>query len=162
MWKERVHQPQILMSLMGISKSSEKQESIIHRKLLVRWMYLGYRVLVENEWTGNLFQMRIVMGGLTVTLANLQMMAVQAAFSQLQQSLAQYVVLWFFSLVCLFVIVFTCQYVPESRDRDQPEVQAKFERLGKVVRASPWVSPCPSPSATSLRKLHFKTQLFTQ
>ena len=106
--------------------------------------------------------MRIVMGGLTVTLANLQMMGVQAAFSQLQQSLAQYVVLWFFSLVCLFVILFTCQYVPESRNREQSVVEAKFERLGKVVRVSPWVSPCPSPSATSVRKLHFKTQLFTQ
>ena len=106
--------------------------------------------------------MRIVMGGLTVTLANLQLMGAQAAFSQLQQSLAQYVVLWFFSLVCLFVILFTCQYVPESRNREQSVVEAKFERLGKVVRASPWVSPCPSPSATSLRKLHFKTQLFTQ
>ena len=106
--------------------------------------------------------MRIVMGGLTLSLANLQMLAVQAAFSQLEQRVAQYVVLWFFSLVCLFVIMFTCQYVPETSNRDQPVVQAKFDRLGKVVRASPWVSPCPSPSATSVRKLHFKTQLFTQ
>ena len=106
--------------------------------------------------------MRIVMGGLTVTLANLQMLAVQAVFSQLEQSVAQYGLLWFFSLVCLFVIVFSCQYVPETASRDHSVVQAKFERLGKVVRVSPWVSPCPSPSASSLRKLHFKTQLFTQ
>ena len=107
--------------------------------------------------------MRTVMGGLTVTLANLQMLGVQAVFSHLQQRVApHYLVLWFFSLFCLFVIVFTCQYVPETRNRDHPVVQAKFERLGKVVRASPWVTPCPSPSATSLRKLHFKTQLFTQ
>ena len=106
--------------------------------------------------------MRIVMGGLTVTLANLQLVGVQAVFSCLKQRVAQHVFLWFFSLLCLFVVVFTCQYVPETRNRDQPAVQAKFERLGKVVRASPWVSPCPSPSATSVRKLHFKTQLFTQ
>ena len=106
--------------------------------------------------------MRIEMGGLTLSLANLQLLAIQAAFSQVEQSVAQYVVLWFFSLVCLFVIMFTCQYVPETSNRDQSLVQAKFDRLGKVVRASPWVSPCPSPSATSVRKLHFKTQLFTQ
>ena len=106
--------------------------------------------------------MRIVMGGLTVTLANLQMLAVRAVFSQLEPSVSRHLVLWFFSLVCLFVILFTCQYVPETRSRDQPVVQTKFARLGKVVRASPWVSPCPSPSATSVRKLHFKTQLFTQ
>ena len=110
----------------------------------------------------NVFQMRIVMGGLTVTLTNLQMLGVRAVFSQLEQSVAQYGVLWFFSLVCLFVIVFSCQYVPETARRDHSVVEGKFERLGKVARASPWVSPCPSPSATSVRKLHFKTQLFTQ
>ena len=97
-------------------------------------------------------------------LVRVQFLAVKdlAGLSQLEQRVAQYVVLWFFSLVCLFVIVFTCQYVPETSNRDHPVVQAKFDRLGKVVRASPWVSPCPSPSATSVRKLHFKTQLFTQ
>jgi len=106
--------------------------------------------------------MRIVMGGLTLTLANLEVLAARAVFSGLEQRVGRHVLLWLFSAHSLFVILFTCQYVPETRDRDQAVVQCKFVRLGKVVRASPWVSPCPSPSATSLRRLQFKTQLFTQ
>ena len=42
------------------------------------------------------------------------------------------------------------------------QIEHKFLKLGKVIRASPWSTPCPSPSATSVRKLHFKSHLFTQ
>ena len=106
--------------------------------------------------------MRIIMGGLTLTLANLLVLAARAVLAGLEQRVARHVLLWLFSTHCLFVIIFTCQYVPESKEREEAVVECKFVRLGKVVRASPWVTPCPSPSATSVRKLHFKTQLFTQ
>ena len=106
--------------------------------------------------------MRIVMGGLTLTLANTEILAARALFSALEQNLPKYALLWLFSANCLFVMMFTCQYIPETRDRSEDVIETKFVRLGKVVRASPWVTPCPSPSATSVRRLHFKTHLFTQ
>ena len=107
-------------------------------------------------------QYRCVWAGLTLATQHAALLALTSLAPALEAATHNYSLFWFFSGVCVLVIVFSLHYVPETRGRDTATIEAKFARLGKVARASPWVTPCPSPSASSVRRLHFKSQLFTQ
>lgn len=107
-------------------------------------------------------QTRCVWGGLTLTLHHLELVLAEALMPSLETIISHATLFWFFAIVVLCVIFFTCYYVPETKNRDLASIEFKFSKLGKVSRASPWITPCPSPSASSVRKLHFKSHLFTQ
>ena len=107
-------------------------------------------------------QHRCVWAGLTLALQHAALLALTSLAPALEAATHNYSLFWLFSGVCVLVVVFSLHYVPETRGRDLATIEAKFARLGKVARASPWVTPCPSPSASSVRRLHFKSQLFTQ
>jgi len=107
-------------------------------------------------------EMRSLMGGLTVAISNLELFVVVKTFPNLEGWMGDYGVFWLYTFACFGAIVFTLSYIPETKDKDLMKVEHKFAKLRKVVRASPWVTPLPSPSVNSVRKLHFKGHLFTQ
>jgi len=107
-------------------------------------------------------EMRSLMGGLTVALSNLELFIVVKTFPNLEEFMGDYGVFWLYAFACFCAIIFTLSYIPETKDKDLSKVEDKFAKLRKVIRASPWVTPLPSPSVNSVRKLHFKTHLFTQ
>jgi len=107
-------------------------------------------------------EMRSLMGGLTVALSSLELFVVVKTFPNLEESIGDFGVFWLYACVCFGAIIFTLSYIPETKDKDLTKVEGKFAKLGKVIHASPWVTPLPSPSVNSVRKLHFKTHLFTQ
>lgn len=107
-------------------------------------------------------QTRCVWGGLTLALSQFELILGTYIMPKMEEVVAKYTLFWFFAIMCVCVIIFTCNYIPETKNRDVSKIEHKFLKLGKVIRASPWSTPCPSPSATSVRKLHFKSHLFTQ
>lgn len=107
-------------------------------------------------------EMRCLMGGLTVAISNLELLLVVKTFPNLDEFLGKYGIFWLYAFGCFGAIIFTLSYIPETKDKDLTMVEGKFAKLGKVIHASPWVTPLPSPSVNSVRKLHFKTHLFTQ
>jgi len=107
-------------------------------------------------------EMRSLMGGLTIAISNLELFIVVKTFPNLEESIGDYGVFWLYAFACFGAILFTLSYIPETKDKDLMKVEQKFAKLRKVVRASPWITPVPSPSVNSVRKLHFKGHLFTQ
>jgi len=107
-------------------------------------------------------EMRSLIGGFTVALSNIELLIVVETFPSLEESLGNHGVFWLYSAACFCVIIFTLSYIPETKDKPLTKVGLKFARLRKVTPASPWVTPLPSPSLNSVRKLHFKTHMFTQ
>jgi len=107
-------------------------------------------------------EMRSLMGGLTIALSNLELFIVVKTFPNLEYLMGDHGVFWLYAFACFGAIVFTLSYIPETKDKVLTKVENKFAKLGKVERASPWVTPVPSPSVGSVRKLHFKTHLFTK
>jgi len=107
-------------------------------------------------------QLRSVLGGLTIALSNLELFVVVKTFPDLQRLVGDHGVYWIYAGACFLAIVFTVAYVPETKDKSLIQVENKFDRLRRTHRASPWVSPMPSPSVNSVRKLQFQSQMFTQ
>lgn len=107
-------------------------------------------------------QLRSVQGGLTIALSNLELFVVVKTFSDLEKVVGDHGVYWIYAGACFLAIVFTVAYVPETKDKSLIQVENKFDRLRRTHRASPWVSPMPSPSVNSVRKLQFQSHMFTQ
>lgn len=107
-------------------------------------------------------EMRSVLGGLTICLSNLEMFVVVKTFPTLEALVGDHGIFWIYAGSCFLAILFTISYVPETKDMSLIQVENKFDRLRRTLRASPWVSPIPSPSVNSVRKLQIRTQMFTQ
>lgn len=107
-------------------------------------------------------EMRSLMGGFTIAIANLELFIVVKTFPNLEHLMGDHGVFWLYAFACFSAIVFTLSYIPETKDKELTKVENKFAKLGKVERVSPWVTPVPSPSVGSVRKLHLKTHLFTK
>merc|ERR550539_412853 len=98
-------------------------------------------------------ELRSVLAGLTTMLTNIMMAVAIKTFTNLDSLLGHHGLVWFYSAACFGAILLTLSYVPETND--------KFAKLRKTVRASPWVTPLPSPSVNSVRKFQYKSQMFT-
>lgn len=107
-------------------------------------------------------EMRSVLGGLTIAISNIELFVVVKTFPNLEELVGDHGVFWIYAGACFLAIVFTLSYIPETKDKSLIQVETKFDRLRRTIRASPWVSPLPSPSLNSVRKLQFKTMMFTQ
>jgi len=107
-------------------------------------------------------EMRSILGGLTIALSNLELFIVVKTFPNLETAIGDHGVFWIYAGACFLAIIFTLSYIPETKDKALIQMESKFDRLRKVNRASPWVSPIPSPSVNSVRKLQFQTMMFTQ
>jgi len=107
-------------------------------------------------------QLRSVQGGLTIALSNLELFVVVKTFTDLEQLIGDHGVFWIYAGACFLAILFTVAYIPETKDKSLIQVENKFDRLRRTHRASPWVSPLPSPSVNSVRKLQFQSHMFTQ
>ena len=94
-------------------------------------------------------------------LTNIMMALVVKSFTNLESLLGHYGVVFLYSGACFGAILLTLSYVPETKDKSLTVIHDKFARL-KAARASPWVTPLPSPSVNSVRKFQYKTQMFTQ
>ena len=95
-------------------------------------------------------------------ITNILMAVAIKTFTNLDSLLGHYGLVWFYSAACFGAILLTLSYVPETKDRSLTVINDKFARLRKTVRASPWVTPLPSPSVNSVRKFQYKSQMFTQ
>jgi len=107
-------------------------------------------------------EMRSVLGGLTIALSNVEMFVVVKTFPNLEGLVGDHGIFWIYAGACFLAILFTLSYIPETKDKSLIQVENKFDRLRRTLRASPWVSPMPSPSVNSVRKLQIRTQMFTQ
>jgi len=106
-------------------------------------------------------ELRSVMAGLTTMLTNIMMALALKTFTNLESLLGHHGVVFLYSGACFGAILLTLSYVPETKDKSLTVIQDKFARL-KPERASPWVTPLPSPSVNSVRKFQYKSQMFTQ
>jgi len=107
-------------------------------------------------------ELRSVQAGLTTMITNITMAVAIKTFTNLDSVLGHYGLVWLYSAACFGAILLTLSYVPETKDRSLTVIADKFARLRKTVRASPWVTPLPSPSVNSVRKFQYKSQMFTQ
>jgi len=107
-------------------------------------------------------ELRSVLAGLTTMVTNIMMAVVVKTFTNLEGLLGHSGVVWLYSAACFGAILFTLSYVPETKDKPLTVINDKFARLRKPERASPWVTPLPSPSVNSVRKFQYKSQMFTQ
>lgn len=107
-------------------------------------------------------EMRSVLAGLTTTITNIMMAIVLKTFTNLETLLGHHGLILLYSGACFGAILLTLSYVPETKDKSLTVINDKFARLRKPERASPWVTPCPSPSVNSVRKFQYKSQMFTQ
>ena len=107
-------------------------------------------------------ELRSVLAGLTTMLTNIMMAVVVKTFTNLETLLGHSGVVWLYSAACFGAILFTLSYIPETKDKPLTVINDKFARLRKPERASPWVTPLPSPSVNSVRKFQYKSQMFTQ
>merc|ERR1719415_227013 len=107
-------------------------------------------------------ELRSVLAGLTTMLTNIMMAVAIKTFTNLDSLLGHHGLVWLYSAACFGAILLTLSYVPETKDRSLTVINDKFARLRKTVRASPWVTPLPSPSVNSVRKFQYKSQMFTQ
>merc|ERR1711963_750322 len=107
-------------------------------------------------------ELRSVLAGLTTMITNILMAIAIKTFTNLDSLLGHYGLVWLYSAACFGAILLTLSYVPETKDRSLTVINDKFARLRKTVRASPWVTPLPSPSVNSVRKFQYKSQMFTQ
>ena len=107
-------------------------------------------------------ELRSVLAGLTTTNTNIMMAIVLKTFTNLESLLGHEGVVWLYAGACFGAILLTLSYVPETKDRSLTVINDKFARLRKPERASPWVTPLPSPSVNSVRKFQYKSQMFTQ
>lgn len=107
-------------------------------------------------------ELRSVLAGLTTMITNITMALAIKTFTNLDSLLGHHGLVWFYSAACFGAILLTLSYVPETKDKSLTVINDKFARLRKTVRASPWVTPLPSPSVNSVRKFQYKSQMFTQ
>jgi len=107
-------------------------------------------------------ELRSVLAGLTTMLTNIMMAVAIKTFTNLDSLLGHHGLVWLYSAACFGAILLTLSYVPETKDKSLTVINDKFARLRKTVRASPWVTPLPSPSVNSVRKFQYKSQMFTQ
>merc|ERR1711994_880463 len=107
-------------------------------------------------------ELRSVLAGLTTMLTNILMAVAIKTFTNLDSLLGHYGLVWLYAAACFGAILLTLSYVPETKDKSLTVINDKFARLRKTVRASPWVTPLPSPSVNSVRKFQYKSQMFTQ
>merc|ERR1711874_553176 len=94
-------------------------------------------------------ELRSVLAGLTTMLTNIMMAVAIKTFTNLDSLLGHHGLVWFYSAACFGAILLTLSYVPETKDKSLTVINDKFARLRKTVRASPWVTPLPSPSVNS-------------
>ena len=61
-------------------------------------------------------------GGLTLTLHQLELILAAALMPSLETIVSNATLFWFFAIVALCVIFFTCYYIPETKNRDLSSV----------------------------------------
>ncbi|XP_023343145.1 facilitated trehalose transporter Tret1-2 homolog [Eurytemora carolleeae] len=107
-------------------------------------------------------ELRSLLGGMTIAISNIELFLVVKTFPNLEESIGDHGVFWLYAGACFLAIFFTFSYIPETKDKSLMQVEGKFDRLRSTARASPWVTPLPSPSVSSVRKLQVQTLMFTQ
>lgn len=122
-------------------------------------------------YTAELFptELRSLLAGLTMSLASLSLLLARSLAPAIAALLPPHGVVWLAASACLVALLFTVSTIPETRHAALGQIPGKLAAWRKEARASPWVTPVPSPShsraATPVRelgKMDFKTQMFTK
>jgi hypothetical protein len=122
-------------------------------------------------YTAELFptELRSLLAGLTVSLASLALLTARSLAPAIEAALPPHGVAWLAASACLGALLFTLSAIPETRHKELGQIPGKLAAWRKEARASPWVTPVPSPghsrAATPVRELDkrdLKTQMFTK
>lgn len=116
-------------------------------------------------YTAELFpsELRSLLSGLTVSFSSLSvLLVVTTIHPAVEKLLGHHGLVWLQAASCLAAVFFCLASIPETKNQELNQVPAKFEKWRKVTRASPWVTPMPSPSFNSARKDFLKSHMFTQ
>lgn len=85
-------------------------------------------------------EMRPVLGGVTMGLAQLELFVVVQTFPSLNTAMTDGAVFWMYGGICLLGVVFALLFVPETKDKSLEEIESKFE-LKKNLHVTPFTSP---------------------
>lgn len=93
-------------------------------------------------YIGELFsaEMRPVLAGMTIGLAQLELFLVIQTFPSLQTAMTDGAVFWGYGAVCLIGVVFTLMFVPETKDKSLEEIEYKFDQK-RNLHVTPYSTP---------------------
>jgi MFS family permease len=97
-------------------------------------------VYMAEFYTGEL---RSLLSGVTIGLANLQLFVVVKTFPMLSSKYGDGATFWFYSGWCFAAVVFTLLFVPETKGMSLEEIENYFSYKRKLH-----VTPFPTPFAT--------------
>lgn len=122
-------------------------------------------------YTAELFptEMRSLLSGLTTSICCLTIIAGHQVFHLLEVSLLPHGAVWISCAACVLAVFVTLCCVPETRNKQLTQIPEKFAEWRKEARASPWITPVPTPSHSrcatptrEVKKFEFRTQMFTK
>ena len=122
-------------------------------------------------YTAELFptELRSLLSGLTVLLAALGLLVARLVFPGLEAVLLPHGIVWLGAAACVVAILFTLSAIPETRHKELSQIPEKLAAWRKEARASPWVTPMPSPShsrcttpSRETKKFDFRSHMFTK
>lgn len=88
-------------------------------------------------------EMRSLLSGVTVGLANLELFIVVKTFPNLTQTMGDSGTFWLYAGSCFVTILFTLVWIPETKGRSLQDIEEYFS-----YKENKHVSPFPSPTAT--------------
>jgi len=122
-------------------------------------------------YTAELFptEMRSLLSGLTTSICCLAIFTGHHVFHALEMSLQPHGAVWISCAACVIAVFVTLCCVPETRSKQLTQIPEKFAEWRKEARASPWITPLPTPSHSrcatptrEVKKFEFRTQMFTK
>ena len=93
-------------------------------------------------------EMRSILSGLTISLANLEMFLVVKTFPAMMNSTAMggHGTFWLYAGVCFATIIFTLLFVPETKGKSLQEIEGFFAHK-ESLHVTPYVTPLATPSS---------------
>lgn len=85
-------------------------------------------------------ELRPVLGGVTMGLAQLELFVVVQTFPSLHTAMTDGAVFWMYGGICLLGAVFALLFVPETKDKSLEEIEFKFGHK-KNLHVTPFASP---------------------
>jgi len=92
-------------------------------------------------------EMRPVLAGVTMGLAQLELFIVIQTFPSLHTAMTDGAVFWMYGGICLLGAIFALLFVPETKDKSLEEIECKFE-FKKNLHVTPYTTPYASPNPT--------------
>lgn len=91
-------------------------------------------------------EMRSILSGITIGLANLEMFLVVKTFPTMMSStMGGHGTFWLYAGVCFATIIFTLFFIPETKGKSLQEIEGFFAHK-ESLHVTPYVTPSATPS----------------